>query len=89
MQGLGDAALKHRGPFLLLVGGAGLVIEVTLTFDVGVLEAVGPAANLARAAFGQGAEIGNLRFQMFKFGKSVKEWSMERTSPAEPRAMSR
>jgi hypothetical protein len=34
-----------------------LLIQVSLAFDVGVLEAVGPGADLAGAGFGKGFEI--------------------------------
>lgn len=43
--------LEGGGAFLLVVEAAGLVGEVTLAFDVGVLEVVGPGADLAGAGF--------------------------------------
>ena len=43
---------------------AGLVVEASLAGDVGVLEVFGPAAELARAVFGEVFEFGELPVQM-------------------------
>lgn len=57
VEGLGQSALKGRRLLALFVYAARLLIQVSLALDVGVLEAVGPGADLARATFGQGFEI--------------------------------
>ena len=43
--------------FALLIIGPGLVVEVARTFDVGVLEGIGPGAELPGAGLGQRDEI--------------------------------
>ena len=43
--------------FAFLVVGAGLVVEMALAGDIGILQRVGPGAELPGAAFGNGFQI--------------------------------
>lgn len=45
------------GFLFLVIMSPGLIVEMSLAFDFGVLEIVGPAPELARAVFGQGGEV--------------------------------
>ena len=49
--------LKRCGALFLILFLADAVVEVALAFDFRILERVGPAAQLARAAFGRGFQI--------------------------------
>jgi len=53
----GDLALKFLGTLFGFVLGASLLGEVALTFDIGVLQVIGPSANLPGTGFGEGFEI--------------------------------
>jgi hypothetical protein len=48
-----DAALKGRGPLLLVIGAAGAFVEMALPLDIAGLTVVCRTTNLARAAFAQ------------------------------------
>lgn len=59
-----DFAMKRSRPFAGLVLGAAFLGEVALALDVGVLEAVGPGANLTGTGLGEGDESGEFRFEI-------------------------
>ena len=80
------ALLMLLAALTILVRSAGLVVQVPLPGDVGILQAVGPAADLAGDGFATGFEICDLRFQIPKAGRTFITPSIERTSPADPRA---
>jgi len=52
VQGFGDLPLKVAGAPVGLVLAARLIVEVSRALDAGVLQVVGPGADLARAALG-------------------------------------
>ena len=88
--------VAHRvGAAAGIKGRASLVREMPLPFDVGVLQAVRPRANLPRARFGQRDQLGNFRFEISDAppiccSSSIRptvKCSIERTSPADPRAI--
>ena len=62
---MGQRVMKPMGEFLpksirrlaLFVAGARFVVEVAWTLDVGVLQMLGPGADLARTAFRERFEI--------------------------------
>src|ERR1700682_1084618 len=85
--------LPHRVQFLykfipvtaLLIGLARFRCEVTLAGDGRVLQMLRPTAQLARNLFGKRFQISDLR-SVNAAMRSMTQ-SIERTSPAEPRAM--
>ncbi|HRE08727.1 MAG TPA: hypothetical protein PKX00_24120, partial [Opitutaceae bacterium] len=57
----------------LLEIGTRLVIEVSLTGDIRILERIRPGAKLTGAALGNGFQIRNLRFECLQSGPTLEE----------------
>jgi hypothetical protein len=57
VEDFADVAVEFLCAALLVVLGAGRIGQVTLAFDIGVLEVVCPSTDLASAAFGKRSQI--------------------------------
>ena len=57
VETLGEILPEGVGGFAVFVLAAGLVGEVARSLDVAVLQVIGPGADLAGAAFGEGFQI--------------------------------
>ena len=68
---LADCARKGSRPLVCVMLPARLLGEMALALDRGVLEVVGPGADLPGTGFGQGEQICDLRFEICDFRSEI------------------
>lgn len=64
---------KFLGALFSIVASSAFIRQMSLAFDVRVLQGVRPGADLPRAAFGDGFEICNLRFEILESRTALEE----------------